>query len=130
VRNFLIVVLLVVAGYWYSHHNRGHDHADDLAGTWTQDIIRESTPGKMVLHLDADGTGSLRIEYVQQGMRTSRQVSGQWQCGQGRFSFSFTPGAAPAFVEPQRFEGRIVNLDDRQLQFKSPTAIESWSKSR
>ena len=84
----------------------------------------------MTLELEADGKGSLRLNYVQQGLRMTRDVSGQWQCGQGHFAFTFSPGSAPSFVEAERFAGRIITLDDHQLQFKSPTGIESWSRAR
>jgi hypothetical protein len=128
VRNFLLIVLIAAAGYWYANHRRGHDHADELAGAWSQEFLRESTPCTMTLSLDADGHGSLRLNYVQNGQRMVRDVSGQWQCGQGQFAFTFAPGAAPPFVEVKRFAGRIITLDDRLLQFKSPTAVESWSR--
>lgn len=130
VRNFLLIVLIAAAGYWFANHHRGHDHADDLAGAWAQEFLRESTPCTMTLSLDVDGNASLRLNYVQNGQPMVRDVSGQWQCAQGHFSFTFTPGAAPAFVEPKRFAGRIITLDDRLLQFKSPTGIESWSRVR
>lgn len=127
-RNFLLIVLLAAAGYWYANHHRGLDHADDLAGAWGQEFLRENTPCTMTLRLETDGTGSLRLNYVQQGLRVSRDVSGRWQCAQGHFSFTFGSGTAPEFLEARRFTGRIITLDDRQLQFKSPTGIESWSR--
>jgi hypothetical protein len=128
VRNLFLFALLVAAGYWYAHHNVGLDHASDLAGTWTQEFMREGASGNMTLHLDADGQASLRLDFLQQGLRVSRDVPGHWQCAQNQFTFSFDPGAAPEFLTSKRFGGRIVTLDDRQLQFKSPTAIESWSR--
>ena len=127
-RNFLLIVLLAAAGYWYANHHRGLDHLDDLTGSWVQEFLRESTPCTMTLHLEADGQGSLQLSYVQQGLRMAQNVPGKWTCGQNHFSFTFTPGTAPAFVEARRFAGRIITLDDRQLQFKSPTGVESWSR--
>lgn len=129
-RNFLLIVLIAAAGYWYANYHRGLEHANDLAGTWAQDFIHESKPGTMTLQLEADGKGSLRVDYVQQGLRMTRDVPGEWQCAQGHFSFTFNPSTAPPFVEARRFAGRIITLDDRELQFKSPTAIESWSRGR
>lgn len=130
VRNFLLILLVAAAGYWYANRHRGLDHAGDLAGTWSREFIRESTPGTMTLHLEADGQGSLRLNYVQQGQRMFRDVPGQWQCAHDHFSFTFSSGPAPEVVEAGRFTGRIVTLDDHQFQFKSSTGIESWSRAR
>jgi hypothetical protein len=128
VRNFLLIMLLAAGGYWFAHQNHGQQYASDLAGAWSQDFIRESTPGTMVLSLEADGGASLRLDYVQQGLRTTREVSGHWTCSHNQFAFSFSPGNAPAFLEAKRFGGRIVNIDAQRFEFKSPTGIESWSR--
>ena len=122
--------MVVTAGYWFTHRDPGHDHATDLAGAWSQDFLRENTPCKMALRLEADGNGRLNINYVQQGQRMTWSVPGQWQCTQGRFAFTFTAGSAPPFVAAQRFGGRVINIDEHQLQFKSPVGVESWTRSR
>jgi len=129
VRNFLLILLVAAAGYWYTNRHRGLDHANDLAGTWSREFIRESTPGTMTLSLEADGAGSLRLNYMQNGLRMFREAAGQWQCAHDHFSFTFS-SATPEVVEAGRFAGRIITLDDHQLQFKSPTGIESWSRAR
>lgn len=129
-RNFLLILLIAGAGYWYANQHRGLDHADDLAGAWSREFFRESAPGTMTLNLEADGHGSLRLNYVQQGQRMFREVPGQWQCARGRFSFTFSPGLAPDVVDAGRFSGRIVTIDDHEFQYKSSTGIESWSRVR
>jgi hypothetical protein len=129
VRNFLLILLVAAAGYWYANRHHGLDHADYFAGAWSREFIRESTPGTMTLYLEADGSGSLRLNYVQQGQNVFREAPGQWQSEHNRFSFTFS-GATPDLVDAGRFAGRIITLDERQLQFKSSTGIESWSRAR
>ena len=128
VRNLLLVVLIVAAGYWLTHHKLGHERDDGLVGTWTQGFMHESTPSTMVLHLEAGGSALLKMDYTEQGQRMIREVSGQWRCAQNHFSFTFTPETAPSFLEPKSFDGEITTLDANSLQFKTAARRESWSR--
>ena len=127
-RNLLLVLLIVAAGYWLTHHKLGHERDDDLVGTWTQGFMHESTPSTMALHLEAGGNALLKMDYTEQGQRMTREVSGHSQCAQSHFSFTFTPGTAPSFLEPNSFVGEIVSLDASSLQYKTVGRRESWNR--
>ena len=128
VRNLLLVILIAAAGYWLAHRKLGHERDDGLVGAWTQPFMHESTPGTMVLHLEAGGSATLKTDYVEQGHRLTREVSGHWQCAQSHFSFAFTPGIGPSFIDARNFDGQVVTLDGDTLVFKTVARRESWKR--
>jgi hypothetical protein len=128
VKNLLLVALIVAGGYWLAHHKLGHERDNGLVGTRTQGFMHESTPSTIVLHLEAGGSALLKMDYTEQGQRMTREVSGQWRCAQNHFSFTFTPGSAPSFLDARNFDGGIVTLDAETLQFKTVARRESRTR--
>jgi hypothetical protein len=128
VKKFIFLAIVALVAFTINQGTAQRQRAK-LIGVWLMEQDVPGGSGKAILNLKDDGKATIDISATVEGHIASREGFGTWKYGSSSLAITFDRGdILPMLKRGGNYGGKVTQLDDRSLTYRSNEGAETWTR--